>query len=50
MGLDQYEVRLCDGWYRHIPLATLAQVYLTVNRHKAVEQVEKGAATVRMKS
>ena len=50
VGLDQYEVRLCDGWYRHITLAMLAQVYLTVIRHQAVEQAEKGAATVRMKS
>ena len=34
VGLDQYEVRLCDGWYRHITLAMLAQVYLTVNRYQ----------------
>ena len=25
VGLDQYEVRRWDGWYRHITLAMLAQ-------------------------
>ena len=50
VGLDQYEVRRWDGWYRHITLAMLAQAYLAVIRHQAMEQGEKGAATVRMKS
>ena len=27
-GLDQYEVRRWDGWYRHIALAMLAHAYL----------------------
>ncbi len=49
VGLDQYEVRRWDGWYRHITLAMLAQAYLAVIRHQAMEQEEKGAATVRMK-
>ena len=49
VGLDQYEVRRWDGWYRHITLAMLAQAYLAV-MHQAMEQGEKGAATVRMKS
>ena len=49
-GLDQYEVRRWDGWYRHITLSMLAQAYLTVIRHQAMEQGEKGATTVRMKS
>ena len=49
VGLDQYEVRRWDGWYRHITLAMLAQAYLAVIRHQAMEQGEKGAATVRMK-
>ncbi len=48
--LDQYEVRRWDGWYRHITLAMLAQAYLAVIRHQAMEQGEKGAATVPMKS
>ena len=30
MGLDQYEVRRWDGWYRHITLAMLAHAYLMV--------------------
>ena len=50
MGLDQYEVRRWDGWYRHITLAMLAQAYLAVIRHEATEQGEKGATTVLMKS
>ena len=52
VGLDQYEVRRWDGWYRHITLAMLAmlaQAYLAVIRHQAMQQGEKGAATVRMK-
>ena len=45
VGLDQYEVRKWDGWYRHITLAMLAQAYLAVIRHQAMEQGEKGATT-----
>ena len=45
VGLDQYEVRRWDGWYRHITLAMLAHAYLAVIRHQAVEQGEKGATT-----
>ena len=50
VGLDQYEVRRWDGWYRHITLAMLAQAYLAVIRNQAMEQGEKGATTARMKS
>ena len=50
VGLDQYEVRRWDGWYRHITLAMLAHAYLTVIRYQAMEQGEKGVATVLMKS
>src|ERR1044071_5404297 len=32
VGLDQYEVRSWQGWYRHITLALLAHAYLTVIR------------------
>ena len=39
-----------DGWYRHITLAMLAQAYLTVIRHQAVDGGEKGATTVPIKS
>ena len=45
MGLDQYEVRRWNGWYRHITLAMLAHAYLAVIRRQAVEQGEKGATT-----
>ena len=48
VGLDQYEVRWWDGWYRHITLAMLAQAYLSGIKHQAMEGVEKGAITVRM--
>ena len=50
VGLDQYEVRRWDGWYRHITLAMLAHAYLTAIRHHAMEQGEKGATTAPMKS
>ena len=43
VGLDQYEVRRWDGWYRHITLAMLAHAYLTVIRHQVLEPGEKGA-------
>ena len=49
MGLDQYEVRRWDGWYRHITLAMLAHAYLAVVRHQASSQGrlgEKRAAPV----
>ena len=35
VGLNQYEVRRWDGWYRHITLAMLAHAYLAVVRHGA---------------
>ena len=50
VGLDQYEVRRWDGWYRHIMLSMLAHAYLSVIRHKAMEQVGKGAATILIRS
>ena len=31
VGLDQYEVRKWDGWYRHITLAMLAHACLAVS-------------------
>ena len=36
VGLDQYEVRSWQGWYRHITLVLLAHAYLTVTRTRAV--------------
>ena len=50
VGLDQYEVRRWDGWYRHITLAMLAQAYLAVIRHQATEQGENGATSVWMRN
>ena len=35
VGLDQYEVRKWDAWYRHITLALLAHAYLAVTRRHA---------------
>jgi SRSO17 transposase len=43
VGLDHYEVRRWDGWYRHITLALLAQAFLTVVRARATaDGPEKG--------
>ncbi len=50
MGLDQYEVRRWDGWYRHITLAMLAHAYLAVIRNQAAEQGEKGVTTAPVRS
>ena len=50
VGLDQYEVRRWDGWYRHITLAMLAHAYLAVIRNQAVEGGEKGAVTAPMRN
>ena len=41
VGLDHYEVRRWDGWYRHITLALLAQAFLTVVRARVAGE-EKG--------
>ena len=50
VGLDQYEVRKWDGWYRHITLAMLAHAYLAVIRHHATARgdgpEERGAVPV----
>ncbi len=34
VGLDQYEVRRWDGWYRHVTLALLALAFLAPMRVK----------------
>ena len=49
-GLDQYEVRRWDGWYRHITLAMLAHAYLTAIKIQAAEGGEKGATTAPMRN
>ncbi len=45
VGLDEYEVRKWDGWYRHITLAMLAHAYLTVTQATAHAGVKKGIVT-----
>lgn len=45
VGLDQYEVRRWNSWYRHITLSMLAHAFLTVTRLQAVTSSPfKGAA------
>ncbi len=39
-GLDQYEVRRWQGWYRHITLALLAHAVLAALRAQAKKTVE----------
>jgi SRSO17 transposase len=38
VGLDQYQVRRFDSWYRHITLAMLAHAFLTVTRAHAAKR------------
>jgi SRSO17 transposase len=38
VGLDEYEVRSWQGWYRHITLCMLAQAFLTVLRARSASQ------------
>ena len=38
VGLDHYEVRSWEGWYRHITLSMLAHAYLTVVRAHGDDQ------------
>jgi SRSO17 transposase len=38
VGLDQYEVRKWDGWYRHITLALFAHAMLSVIRARVTEK------------
>lgn len=42
VGLDEYEVRKWDGWYRHITLALVAHAYLTVTQATANEEAKRG--------
>jgi SRSO17 transposase len=45
VGLDQYEVRKWQAWYRHITLALLAHAYLEVTR-RAATAGEKGGQQI----
>jgi SRSO17 transposase len=42
VGLDHYEVRRWDSWYRHSTLALLAHAFLAVTRATAAEQRRSG--------
>lgn len=42
-GLDHYQVRLYDAWYRHITLSMLAAAFLAVTAHTERARDEKGA-------
>ncbi len=44
VGLDHYEVRRWDSWYRHVTLALLAHAFLTVTRAAAEERPAGGRA------
>ena len=52
VGLDHYEVRRWDGWYRHMTLAMFALAYLAVLRAhlQADEQAQQGPAPARRHS
>ena len=45
VGLDQYEVRKWQAWYRHITLALLAHAYLEVTRRQATTGEKGGVST-----
>lgn len=45
VGLDQYEVRKWQAWYRHITLALLAHAYLEVTRREATAGEKGGQQT-----
>lgn len=45
VGLDHYEVRRWQGWYRHLTLALLAHAYLVVTRAIAAPDAAKGGMT-----
>lgn len=42
-GLDHYQVRRYDAWYRHITLSMLAAAFLTVTAHHERIRDQKGA-------
>jgi len=46
VGLDQYEVRSWQGWYRHITLALLAFAALTIATKKGGPSARSGARAI----
>lgn len=47
-GLDHYQVRKYDAWYRHITLSMLAAAFLAVTAHAERVRDEKGAPDLSM--
>lgn len=47
VGLDEYEVRSWQGWYRHITLSMLALAFLAAVRAEAAETAQKKGRDVR---
>ena len=45
VGLDQYEVRRYDAWYRHVSLAMVAQAFLAAVRASALGPVAPAGRT-----
>lgn len=45
-GLDQYQVRQYQAWYRHVTLAMAAAAFLALVRCSTVTEPEKGAAEI----
>ena len=45
VGLDHYQVRHYDSWYRHITLAMLAHAFLTITRATATKKGHRPAST-----
>jgi SRSO17 transposase len=41
-GLDHYQVRRYDAWYRHITLSMLAAAFLAVTAHRERLRDQKG--------
>jgi SRSO17 transposase len=44
IGLDQYQVRRYDAWYRHITLAMLAHAFLAVTATTAPKAQVMGSS------
>jgi SRSO17 transposase len=42
-GLDHYQVRHYDAWYRHITLSMLAAAFLAITAHAEQSHEQKGA-------
>ena len=43
VGLDHYQVRRHDAWYRHVTLVLVAQAFLAAVRAQAADAAQAGA-------